>query len=328
MDMQIEELLPKYCEGDVTEEEKKIVEEWISQSDENYKIAQGIEMIYLASDTLSVMDKINVEDSFRKVRKEIARKKRHQVFLWFERIAAALFIPLAALFIYNISSNRSRDAQMLEFHTNPGVTALFVLPDGSKVRLNSNSTLKYPERFSGKTRNVRLDGEAYFEVVKNPEKRFVVSAPHNVEVEVLGTIFNMNSYASDSIFTTTLLDGSVKFVAESGSSALTPGEKIEYNVNTHERNISKTNGRTETAWIDGKIILNGTSFDDLMRILSHQFNIEIDLSSKKYKSYTFTGTFENQKLEQVLEVIGASSGIKWKYVKPDDNNYKFKLIIY
>lgn len=95
-----------------------------------------------------------------------------------------------------------------------------------KVNLNSESSLVYPESFEGELRSVRLEGEAFFEVVKNPEKRFVVTTPHNASVEVLGTSFNMEAFKWDSIVSTTLISGKVAFISNSGQVNMKPGEKL------------------------------------------------------------------------------------------------------
>ena len=85
-------------------------------------------------------------------------------------------------------------AQMMEVKTNPGMMTSLTLPDGTLVFLNSESTLSYPSRFDSDTRNVTLQGEAYFEVAKNPEKKFIVSTSHQSQIEVLGTHFNVEAY--------------------------------------------------------------------------------------------------------------------------------------
>ena len=250
----VEELLPRYCEGNVSAEEREKVEKWIRQSEEHYKIARQIQLIYLASDTISVMDRVNTDNALSKVDNRIFRSQLKALFIWGQRVAAILFIPLLVAYLLQVLIPEKQDIRMLEVRTNPGMTTSLTLPDGTKVNLNSESSLVYPESFEGEFRSVRLEGEAFFEVVKNPEKRFVVTTPHNASVEVWGTSFNMEAFRWDSIVSTTLISGKVAFISKSGQVDIKPGEKLVYNIQTNRSDIYQTSGEAEISWKDGMII--------------------------------------------------------------------------
>ena len=173
----IEELLPRYCDGDITEEERLIVEEWMNASDENKKIAKQIFSISLAIDTARVLKRIDTEKALKKVTGKMIVKKRKNWWEWTQRAAAVLFIPLLAAFLvqqFSRVAETAQIAQIMEIKTNPGMTTSVTLSDGTVVYLNSESSLSYPTHFEGNTREVYLEGEAYFEVTKVPEKRFIV----------------------------------------------------------------------------------------------------------------------------------------------------------
>ena len=218
---------------------------------------------------------------------------------------------------------------MLEVRTNPGMTTSLTLPDGTKVNLNSESSLVYPESFEGEFRSVRLEGEAFFEVVKNPEKRFVVTTPHNASVEVWGTSFNMEAFRWDSIVSTTLISGKVAFISKSGQVDIKPGEKLVYNIQTNRSDIYQTSGEAEISWKDGMIIFKKTPFEEALRMLTKRFNVDFVVSNNKYVKDFFTGSFTNHRLEQILDIFNASSGIKWRYI-PSENKLdrKSKVEIY
>ena len=218
---------------------------------------------------------------------------------------------------------------MLEVRTNPGMTTSLTLPDGTKVNLNSESSLVYPETFDGDFRSVRLEGEAFFEVVKNPEKRFVVTTPHNARVEVLGTSFNMEAFKWDSIVSTTLISGKVAFISRSGQVNMKPGEKLVYNIQADRASIYQTNGEAEISWKNGMIIFRKTPFEEALRMLTKRFNVDFVVSNNKYVKDFYTGSFTNHRLEQILDIFNASSGIKWRYI-PSENQLdrKSKVEIY
>ncbi|MBC8620287.1 FecR domain-containing protein [Parabacteroides faecis] len=325
----VEELLPRYCDGNVSAEEKEKVEIWIRQSEEHYKIAQQIQLIYLASDTIAIMDQVNTDNALDKVDGRIRRSQLKTLFMWGQRVAAILFIPLLAVYLLEVLIPEKRDIRMLEVRTNPGMTTSLTLPDGTKVNLNSESLLVYPETFDGDFRSVRLEGEAFFEVVKNPEKRFVVTTPHNARVEVLGTSFNMEAFKWDSIVSTTLISGKVAFISRSGQVNMKPGEKLVYNIQADRASIYQTNGEAEISWKNGMIIFRKTPFEEALRMLTKRFNVDFVVSNNKYVKDFYTGSFTNHRLEQILDIFNASSGIKWRYI-PSENQLdrKSKVEIY
>ena len=325
----VEELLPRYCDGNVSAEEKEKVEIWIRQSEKHYKIAQQIQLIYLASDTIAIMDQVNTDNALDKVDGRIRRSQLKTLFMWGQRVAAILFIPLLAAYLLEVLIPEKRDIRMLEVRTNPGMTTSLTLPDGTKVNLNSESSLVYPETFEGDLRSVRLEGEAFFEVVKNPEKRFVVTTPHNASVEVLGTSFNMEAFKWDSIVSTTLISGKVAFISRSGQVNMKPGEKLVYNIQADRASIYQTNGEAEISWKNGMIIFRKTPFEEALRMLTKRFNVDFVVSNNKYVKDFYTGSFTNHRLEQILDIFNASSGIKWRYI-PSENQLdrKSKVEIY
>ncbi len=318
----IEELLFRYCEGKLSGDGRKHVEEWISASKENEELAKTVHELYWAADTLSVMDKVDAGKALKKANGKLVRKKIKTVFLWSERAAAIMFIPLLSAYLLQIKNTDVVEARMMEIRTNPGMTTAFVLPDGTNVSLNSGSVLRYPEFFSEDKREVELIGEAFFDVTKDPEKRFVVKTTGDERVEVLGTSFNMEAFPGDSILSTTLFEGKVRFVSDAGSVQMNPGEKLVYNHNSSKVRLIKTNGNAEVAWKYGKIIFDNTPFNEVLRMLSKRFNVDFVVKNEKYRKDSFTGTFSTQRLEQVLDVFSISSNIKWRYVPTDKTEEK------
>ena len=162
--------------------------------------------------------------------------------------------------------------RMLEARTNPGMMTSVVLPDSTVVYLNSESTLRYPSTFEGRNqRKVELTGEAFFKVIKDVEKPFIVSTTHQSQIEVLGTSFNVEAYDDMSDVSTTLIEGKVNFSFQTGAQkkrvALKPGQKVVYDSTNGTTHLYETSGETETSWKDGKIIFNNTSLNDALHIL-------------------------------------------------------------
>lgn len=333
----IEQLLPRYCSGEATVEECRVVEAWIKQSDENYRIAKQIHALYLATDTMQVMSKVDTEKALSSVCQKMSKgRERSKVTLvtWLQRVAAILFIPLLIAFgMQNLKPRPVEIAQMIEVKTNPGMTTTVHLPDGSIVHLNSESKLSYPSFFDTDKRKVALQGEAFFEVQKDPEHGFVISTPHETKIEVLGTSFNVEAFEKDAFVATTLIEGKVRFDymkdRQSAAVLMKPGQKLTYDSSSSKVQLIETNGASEIAWKDGKIVFQATPLPEALRMLEKRFNVIFVLSNERLRRESFTGSFSHQRLERILEIFKISSNIKWRYLDTQDTtNEKTRIEIY
>ncbi|SIN76627.1 FecR family protein [Chitinophaga niabensis] len=161
--------------------------------------------------------------------------------------------------------------------TSKGRQFKVVLPDGSKVWLNAASTLKFPVTFEGKERGVELSGEAYFEVAKNAEQPFKLKVPGKIDIEVLGTVFNVNAYTNEKNSYTTLVEGSVR-ISHTGKTdsriVLKPGEQLQAGdagmALTQKANVDKA-----VAWKNGLFNFEGVGLREMMRQLERWYNLEV-----------------------------------------------------
>lgn len=190
------------------------------------------------------------------------------------------------------------------------------LPDGTQITLNHYSTLTYPEKFSTGTRKVELSGEAYFEVSKDKEHPFIVETS-SINVEVLGTHFNVEAYADDPEVSTTLLEGSVAVSNKSNSNQviLKPNERAIYNKekNSLIRKVVE-NTTEEVAWREGKFIFNHLPLQEVAQQLSNSFGIRIDIPDKALQEYRLTARFTNgESLTDILNLLQAAAHFKYTY---------------
>lgn len=154
-----------------------------------------------------------------------------------------------------------------------------LLPDGSKVWLNAASAIKFPTAFTGNERTVELEGEAYFEVAKNPGKPFRVSINGSTEVEVLGTHFNINSYRDEAGINTTLLEGAVKVTTGKGSAVLKPGEQAQ-ETQTQFKVVKDADVGQVMAWKNGYFRFDGMDLPMVMRQVSRWYDVEVRYQGK------------------------------------------------
>lgn len=181
-----------------------------------------------------------------------------------------------------------------------------VLADGSKVWLNAASSIKFPNAFPGKDRKVEITGEAYFEVAHNAAKPFYVAAG-GMEVQVLGTHFNVNAYTDEPVVKTTLLEGSVRVTKGSESKTIIPGEQARIeNSGDATIHISKVDVNEVVAWKNGLFHFNNSSLKEVMRQLSRWYDIDVEYAGG-LEPRRFGGEMSrNADLNQVLKILEES----------------------
>lgn len=176
-----------------------------------------------------------------------------------------------------------------------------ILPDGTHVWLNSVSSLHYPIKFSGPTREVELTGEAYFDVSKNARAPFIVKAG-GVEVKVLGTEFNMMAYPDEGATKTTLVNGEVKVTKGAAGSLLTPGQQASIGVNDAAFGLSRPELASVLAWKDGRFRFEETDIKTIMRQLARWYDLDVEYQGEPPVKL-FSGVLPRK--NQVTEILDA-----------------------
>lgn len=193
-----------------------------------------------------------------------------------------------------------------------------LLADGSKVWLNSLSSLYYPTAFVGKERRVRVTGEAYFEVAKDHSRPFFVEVEGGQEIEVLGTHFNVNAYTDEPAIRTTLLEGSVKVSAHGTSAVIKPGQQSQFHPGADrfvvEGNI---NLEAEVAWKNGLFICDGADLKTILRQATRWYDVEVEYTGK-VEPDTFVGEIPRSvnlsELLKALEITGVQFKLEGKRI--------------
>lgn len=307
----------RYVNRESTEQERIEVEKWINASEENRKIAEDFYELSFAVTSLQIIKRSAPRKALEKVNKRIQQKQIRRLYLFVQKVAVILVLPLLFLSGYFLLQPKEEAPVFyLETRMTPGMTGSTVLPDGTKIWLNSSSSLTYPNRFSGRTREVTLDGEAYFEVAGNAKKPFIVHTEHS-SVKVLGTKFNIDAYRNNNFIATTLVEGSIEFNYQnkddlSRTIVVKPNEQVYYDRKTSQARLGETYVPKDIAWKNGQIILRNTPLSDILWILSKRFNVEFIVKDPAFYRYSFTGVFTNQQIERVLEHFKRSSGMRYK----------------
>ena len=177
------------------------------------------------------------------------------------------------------------------------------MPDGTKVWLNSATHLSYAAEYNKSDRKIYLDGEAYFEVAKNKDKRFIVCC-NDLEIEALGTTFDVKGYCDDHSVTTLLAEGSVKVSNKTDVTLLKPGEKVEYHKSKQTFTKSVISDMREIDfWRNNMLIFNSSSLAEIATTLERMYGVKVVFDSEKLKNVLFSGTIRNSSLHNVFYII-------------------------
>ena len=219
--------------------------------------------------------------------------------------------------VYETDNNDDGSAAPMNTVSTPrGGQYQLVLDDGSKVWLNSASSLSFPAVFKGKTREVEITGEAYFEVAKNANMPFRVKV-NNTVVEVLGTHFNIMAYNDETVMKTTLLEGSVKISNSQNFSMLKPGQQAQLNQNGPIKVIDNPDADDAVAWKDGIFQFRDAGIETIMRQAARWYDVQVSFAGKMpVKEFTgrISRNVKASELMGMLKYMGINYRIEDKHI--------------
>jgi transmembrane sensor len=356
----MEEKVWRYFENTATSDEIREIAAWLDQKRDHPKIYAAMKKAYIETEVNMHPDKDQTGRAYNQFLNSIEKiENNHRIensskILYMRKTirhyAAAVILALlvgsgAYLMMGKISATKisdSRERSLCEVIVPYGGKSSMILPDGSKIWLNAGSTLKYYRDFSIKSREVFIEGEAFFDVEKGKHP-FIVHTSH-FDIQVLGTTFNVKSYPEEADIVTTLVEGNITIKNKHNKDILSlkPNQKLIYHKEnstlrtesdlpsgTKEElsqvtletagNSRKTiavetllNTEETTSWKDGKLLINNEPLAELARKLERKYDITFRFESDRLMSYTYSGTLRDFPLEQVLEALELTSPIKYR----------------
>ncbi len=303
------------------------VEERLNQGPEE-QVAEAAKVIH-------AIREIGQDAAWKKVQARIDTNRRFRIFFeYLVRAAAVLFIPLLVSSGYFFIRQQNRQVPSgvaYQEITSPiGVRSQIVLPDGSRVWLNTESTIRFPVPFNPRKRVVELQGEAFFDVVKNSMAPFEVEAD-KIRVHVTGTQFNVKSFREDDAVEVVLKDGRVTLgIGEPGmenSVAMNPGERAVFVKESGKLAVKKEKIDKYIAWQQGKLVFDETPMTEVAEMLERWYGVDVEVNDPEVRKYRINTTFDNNPLHQVLELLALSSPIDIRYIPATiDENKQIKSL--
>ena len=314
-------VLFKYLRNELSEDESLKVEAWYNSSDENKKILEQLYYTQFIDNCIKTMETVSIEDNWNKFKNKIennSNKENTNSFkpnFWKKALTNAAFLT-GVVFVIGISVLFFNNTTTYIVATTVGQRSQFLLPDGSKVWLNSSTELAYKTSLWTFTRKVELVGEAYFEVAPKKLSSFVVDSK-GVETRVLGTKFNIRARASEDRVVTTLLQGKVQvdypFFDE--KFILSPNEVLEINVKNKQYELfNSLLAKNVLLWINGKLNFDQVKLIDITDCLEQHFDVDFTYVDESLKSERFTCNFStDDDLNDILFALSLTKGFKYTY---------------
>ena len=350
------DIIIRVLKGEASQEDKQKLTTWLALDQENMELFKQSESVWNALEIAKMSKEYDAEKAFNEFKKQVSNRLKTSRRIGFYkkidtliRIAAVLviLIGMGHMLIKPADKGIKSDLSLFEIISPRGSKTQVLLPDGSKVWLNSESKIQYFNNFNQSGREVHLEGEGYFEVKKNPDKPFIVTTS-DIRIKALGTTFNIKAYPEEKTIETTLVEG--KLEVESGISGkvnklatLEPNQKVTFlkknGVVQEQKNIEEkkkvenalpvktasdkiiSNESVDpsliTSWKNNIFYFDNESFQDLAIKLERRFGVTIHFENENLKQMRFTGKFRDIIIEQVLEALQFASPFYYRFV---DNN--------
>lgn len=307
------EIIAAKIHGELSREEEAIYDQMMTDEADLY----GFEKTQLIHDNLAKTGPIPSNGKLKSW-KIVVNGIGTSNFRWIKAVlkyAAIVFVAFLAGNLLKPSTPADQEIRYSEITVPFGQMSQLKLSDGTKIWLNSGTTLRYPEHFTSQQRSVTVIGEAYFEVAKMANKPFTVNTP-NMKIEVLGTSFNLLAYKEDVATSVTLVEGKVVVRNLEGKTIaqLSPGQMATKNKTEISVEIKNVKTAFYAAWIDGKINFDDEPLDQIAVKLERWFNVDIVFANERLKSYRFTGTIlKNKPVDQIMQALELLSPIRFKH---------------
>ncbi len=270
------------------------------------------------------------EETWSKYRNTKSKSTFLKASKWVWRTIATAAVIIFAITFYSLINDflyKNRTPEYFEVYVPVAKQSQLTLPDGTKVWINAETKIKYSNQFNLNERNLYLLGEAYFEVSKNEKKPFKVFV-NGAEIKVLGTKFNVKSYAGDKKVETVLIEGKVELSREgsekSGSIEMQPGDKAIFDLTTNRVAFTRKDVEADVAWKDGKLVFRNTPLAEVCKDLSRHFNAEISLDDDTHQlhQHPLTFTVDKETLPLVLDYLCKAVPLKYRTEYIDDDGEK------
>lgn len=335
-DTKIEQIISKVISKQATDEERQYLLQAMRKDPDVRKLYKEFKNVWDITHPPFAEEEIDVRRSEAAVMERIRnRGNLPRVLSLLRNVAAILTIPLLiSTTLFYLESRKNEQAVVSsasqEVIAPYGTYSLIHLPDSSRVWLNSGASLKYPVAFADSKREVELSGEAFFEVESNPENPFIVKT-EKMEVNAIGTAFNVEARKGDSITAVTMAEGKVDIlIGNQYAASLSAAERISFNHLSKKYDVEENTSSKWYAWKDGKMVFRDDPLEQVFKRIGQTYNINIKVTDPVIAKHLYRATFEDESLDEILKLLEMTAPIRYIDTrdthKQGQNQYKQREI--
>lgn len=308
----IQQIIDLFSRNDYSANTQKKVRQWLADEEHAEEKNEALGMLWNRAGEEKAPR--NMQQSMQRMQRNIGMReavtpgRNYQLRIW--QAVAVLLLAVSTVSVYLILEHDNEPKDLIEYYTPTAEVRELTLPDGTRVMLNSKTTLLYPEQFNGKPRSVYLIGEANFQVQPDKEHPFIVKA-NDFQITALGTEFNVNAYPENDELIATLLEGSVKVEFNNLAThvILKPNEQLAYNKHTQKHSLELPQVDYVTAWQRGELVFSNMHLEDIFTSLERKFPYTFVYSLHSLKDNTYSFRFRQQaSLEEVMKIVSQVVG--------------------
>lgn len=296
-----DDLLAKFLAREATETESEAVNDWLLDSDENERYFFEIQKVWEKTSPTKKFRKVNTDTAWQKFQTQetkVVALKSKRIAVPFMRVAAAVVLLLGVGAIWYLATNQT--AEQVVFATKEKADSL-LLADGSQVFVNRQSKITYPKEFSGKKRAVKLEGEAFFQVKSDKSKPFVVETK-DIEIQVVGTAFNVKIAPAKGRTEVVVQEGKVLVRSAKDSVLLSAGEQATIYENTIVKKDS-IDDKNFFAYKTKKLVFEKTSLNDAILKVNELYQTNIVLKNQAIGKCLLTVSFDGASVAEITEIM-------------------------
>lgn len=310
-----------YLDGNLEEKELEELFVWITKSEENKTYYQQIKDIWVAS-IGNVNEIVDTENEWQRFLFNISKTekrlnfKKGRIFNYWQAVAAVLILGLIVSNILLLNNN-NKDLFYVSASSPNGSISEICLPDSTLVYINAGSEVKFNANEFQSNRELFLEGEAYFQVTKNEKSPFVVHTEF-IDVNVLGTEFNVKAYTTDTFAEITLEEGSVlvtsiseKVKLAEDNIILKPNDQLVFDKKDRRIVLKEVDTKLFTSWKENKLIFLNMNLSDLITLMERKYGVEIEVVNSEILTYHYTGTIKDETVLEMLNIIKHTLPIKY-----------------
>jgi ferric-dicitrate binding protein FerR (iron transport regulator) len=316
-------LLVRYFNGQTDENEAKIIQNWSEANEENQKRLQKLRCLWQLSEKARFIGEFDEEIALQKVKAKFQSKKQTisiKTYLPFLRIAAILIVGFG---VFWSSKQKFFEKEEVKWISYSAVgKERIILPDFTVIFMNAGATVQYPEKFTEQNRTIKFEGEAYFEVKKNPQQPFVIETTNSI-TKVLGTAFNLRAIPDESIEIISVTEGKVQFSTKKAESIdLEKGEKGTFDKTKTQLKKETISEKNFLAWKTGKFEFDNVALSDALRELSLFYKVNLRIKNDSLNQLKLTAKYDSLSLNDLIDILKLTLNVE---IEKQDQVYLLKV---